>query len=104
MLISANIMSSGGVKDQDILIEDAYCLLSTTKTVAGNSGIVSFVFIKMCREANLLDNLTFRNEDADILFSKMKRKGQIKLDLRGFRVSPKMVNDFHCFDGNFRNL
>ena len=70
----------------DKLIHDIYCRYSATKSVSDGDGIVSSMFMKMCQEADLLNNSSFRKQEADILFIKMKDVNKFKMDFRAFKV------------------
>ena len=85
--------SFGPIAMTDRLLREIFCRYSATKSVSDGDGIVSSMFMKMCREADLLNNTSFRKQEADILFAKMKEVNKFKMDYKSFKVII-----FRCFD------
>jgi hypothetical protein len=73
---------------------EIYERYSATKSVSERQdGIVSSMFYKMCKEAGILNDSTFRKQDADLLFTRMKPPNHIKIDKSIFRDCLRIIAD-----------
>jgi hypothetical protein len=73
---------------------EVYERYSTTKSVSEKKdGIVSSMFFKMCKESNILNDTTFRKQDADLLYTRLKPPHQFKMERSIFRDLLNIIAD-----------